>query len=113
RLIEEGKTAVYETLERPLVGVLAEMEQAGVAIDPDLLRRLSNDFAQEMQRLEAEIHERAGGAFNIGSPKQLGEILFDKFKLEGGRRTKTGAWSTDSDVLEELAAHGHAIARLV
>jgi DNA polymerase-1 len=113
RLVEQGKMAVYETLERPLVGVLAEMEQAGVVIDPDLLRRLSNEFASGMQRLESEIHKRAGGAFNIGSPKQLGEILFDKFKLAGGRRTKTGAWSTDSDVLEELAADGQEIARLV
>ena len=113
RLVEQGKAAVYETLERPLVGVLAEMEQAGVVIDPDLLRRLSNEFANGMQRLESEIHKRAGGAFNIGSPKQLGEILFDKFKLAGGRRTKTGAWSTDSDILEELAADGQEIARLV
>lgn len=113
RLVEQGKMAVYETLERPLVGVLGEMEQAGVAIDPDLLRRLSNEFASGMQRLESEIHKRARGPFNIGSPKQLGEILFDKFKLSGGRRTKTGAWSTDSDILEELAADGQEIARLV
>jgi len=113
RLFEQGKASVYETLERPLVDVLAEMEQAGVVIDPDLLRRLSNEFANGMQRLEGEIHKRAGGPFNIGSPKQLGEILFDKFRLAGGRRTKTGAWSTDSDVLEELAADGQEIARLV
>jgi DNA polymerase-1 len=113
RLVEQGKMAVYETLERPLVGVLADMERAGIVIDPDLLRRLSNEFAQGMQRLEGEIHQRAGGPFNIGSPKQLGEILFDKFKLAGGRRTKTGAWSTDSDILEELAADGQEIARLV
>ncbi|HEX3430933.1 MAG TPA: DNA polymerase I [Rhizomicrobium sp.] len=113
RLVEQGKMSVYETLERPLVGVLADMERAGVVIDPDLLRRLSNEFAQGMERLEREIHNHAGGPFNIGSPKQLGEILFDKFKLAGGRRTKTGAWSTDSDILEELAADGHEIARLV
>jgi DNA polymerase-1 len=113
RLVEQRKTAVYETLERPLVGVLAEMEQAGIVIDPDLLRRLSNEFSVGMQRLEGEIHKRAGGPFNIGSPKQLGEILFDKFKLAGGRRTKTGAWSTDSDILEELAVDGHDIAQLV
>jgi DNA polymerase-1 len=113
RLVEQGKLAVYETLERPLVGVLAEMERAGIVIDPDFLRRLSNEFASGMQRLEGEIHKRAGGPFNIGSPKQLGEILFDRFKLQGGRRTKTGAWSTDSDVLEEVAAQGHEIARLV
>ncbi len=113
RLVEEGKVGVYETLERPLVPVLADMEQAGIVIDPDLLRRLSNDFGRDMAKLEEKIHKLAGGAFNIGSPKQLGDILFEKFKLEGGRKTKTGAWSTDSDVLEELAANGQEIARLV
>ncbi|HEX4160035.1 MAG TPA: DNA polymerase I [Rhizomicrobium sp.] len=113
RLIEEGKVSVYETLERPLVPVLADIEQAGVVIDPDLLRKLSNDFGREMVKLEAQIHKLAGGAFNIGSPKQLGDILFGKFKLEGGRKTKTGAWSTDSDILEELAANGQEIAKLV
>jgi DNA polymerase-1 len=113
RLIEEGKLSVYETLERPLVPVLADMERAGVAIDPDRLRRLSNDFGRGMAKLEEQVHRLAGGEFNIGSPKQLGEILFDRFKLEGGRKTKTGAWSTDSDILEDLAAQGHEIARLV
>ncbi len=113
RLLAEHKLAVYETLERPLVPVLADMERAGVVIDPDLLRRLSNDFGKAMADLETRIHKLAGGSFNIGSPKQLGELLFDRFKLEGGRRTKTGAWSTDSDILEELAAQGHEIAKLV
>jgi DNA polymerase-1 len=113
RLIEEHKVGVYETLERPLVPVLADMERAGIVIDPDQLRRLSNDFGRSMSNLEEHIHKFAGGAFNIGSPKQLGDILFGKFKLEGGRKTKTGAWSTDSDVLEELAANGQEIARLV
>ncbi|HVV28169.1 MAG TPA: DNA polymerase I [Rhizomicrobium sp.] len=110
RLIEAGKRTVYETLERPLVMVLADMEHAGITIDPDLLRKLSNDFAKQQAALESHIHKLAGGAFNIGSPKQLGEILFDRMKLEGGRRTKTGAWSTDSDVLEMVAAEGHEIA---
>jgi DNA polymerase-1 len=104
---------VYETLERPLVPVLADMERAGITIDPDRLRRLSNDFANQMAGLETEIHKLAGGSFNIGSPKQLGEILFDKFKLPGGKRTKTGAWSTDVDVLEDVAAQGHEIAKKV
>jgi DNA polymerase I len=113
RLIEEGKVGVYETLERQLVPVLADMERTGIVIDPDLLRRLSNDFGRDMAKLEEQIHKLAGGTFNIGSPKQLGEILFDKFKLEGGRKTKTGAWSTDSDMLEELAANGQEIAKLV
>jgi len=104
---------VYETLERPLVVVLADMERAGITIDPDFLRKLSNDFAKAQVKLETEIHKKAGGEFNIGSPKQLGDILFGKFKLEGGRKTKTGAWSTDSDVLEDVAAQGHPIAKKV
>jgi DNA polymerase-1 len=113
RMIAEGKVSVYETLERPLVPVLADMEQAGIAIDPDRLRKLSNDFANDMAALETDIHKLAGGSFNIGSPKQLGEILFDRFKLPGGKRTKTGAWSTDSDVLEDVALQGHDIAKKV
>jgi DNA polymerase-1 len=113
RLVEAGKRGVYETLERPLVMVLADMERAGVTIDPDLLRKLSNDFAKQQVILEKDIHKLAGGEFNIGSPKQLGEILFDRMKLDGGRRTKTGAWSTDSDVLEDVAAQGIPIAKKV
>ncbi len=113
KLAEAGKRGVYETLERPLVMVLADMERAGITIDPDLLRKLSNDFAKQQAALEKDIHKLAGGEFNIGSPKQLGEILFDRMKLEGGRRTKTGAWSTDSDVLEDVAAQGIPIAKKV
>jgi DNA polymerase-1 len=113
RLAAEKKRTVYETLERPLVEVLAEMERAGVVIDPDLLRRLSNDFAKEMAELEKDIHKLAGESFNVASPKQLGDILFGKFSLPGGRKTKTGAWSTDADVLEELAAAGHDLPQKV
>ncbi len=96
-------TTVYETLERPLVPVLAEMEMAGIQVDRDTLSRMSNAFAQKMARLEAEIHELAGGPFNVGSPKQLGEILFDKMGLPGGEKGKTGAYATGADVLEDLA----------
>jgi len=113
RLAESGKRSVYETLERPLVMVLADMERAGITIDPGLLRRLSNDFAKQQAVLEKEIHKLTGSEFNIGSPKQLGEILFDRMKLDGGRRTKTGAWSTDSDVLEDVAAQGIPVAKKV
>ena len=113
RLLEQQKRSVYETLERPLVMVLADMERAGIMIDPKLLQKLSNDFAKQQAALEAEIHALAGQDFNIGSPKQLGEILFDKMKLEGGRKTKTGAWSTDSDVLEDVAAQGVPMAQKV
>jgi DNA polymerase-1 len=112
-LAQARKLTVYETLERPLVMVLADMERAGITIDPELLRRLSNDFGKKQNTLEGEIHKLAGQDFNIGSPKQLGEILFDKMALEGGRKTKTGAWSTDVDVLEEVAAQGHPIAQKV
>ncbi|MEE4347499.1 MAG: DNA polymerase I [Paracoccaceae bacterium] len=96
-------TTVYETLERPLVPVLSRMEMAGVLVDRDTLSRMSNAFAQKMAGLEAEIHELAGETFNVGSPKQLGEILFDKMGLEGGKKGKTGAYATGADVLEDLA----------
>jgi DNA polymerase-1 len=113
KLGEMGKRAVYETLERPLAMVLADMERGGITIDPDMLRRLSNDFGKIQGGLEIEIHKLAGENFNIGSPKQLGDILFGKMGLEGGRKTKTGAWSTDVDALEEVAAQGHEIAKKV
>ncbi|MHA3976113.1 DNA polymerase I [Halovulum sp. GXIMD14794] len=100
-------TTVYETLERPLVPVLAQMERYGVKVDRDHLSRMSNAFAQKMAGLEAEIHELAGRSFNVGSPKQLGEILFDEMSLEGGKKGKTGAYATGADVLETLAAQGH------
>jgi len=100
-------TTVYETLERPLVPVLARMEMAGIKVDRDVLSRMSNAFAQKMAGLEAEIHELAGGSFNVASPKQLGEILFDKMGIEGGKKGKTGAYATGADVLEDLASTGH------
>ncbi len=93
--------------------VLAAMERAGVKVERAALASLSGAFAQEIARLEDEIRELAGEDFNIGSPKQLGEILFDKMSLEGGSRTKTGAWSTDASVLEELAVQGHELPRKV
>ncbi|WP_211342438.1 DNA polymerase I [Litoreibacter halocynthiae] len=103
QLHEKGVTTVYETLERPLVPVLAQMERNGVKVDRDTLSRMSNAFAQKMAGLEAEIHELAGQDFNVGSPKQLGEILFDKLELPGGKKGKTGAYSTGVDILEDLA----------
>jgi DNA polymerase-1 len=96
-------TTVYETLERPLIPVLAKMEMNGIKVDRDTLSRMSNAFAQKMAGLEAEIHELAGQSFNVGSPKQLGEILFDKLELPGGKKGKTGAYSTGVDILEDLA----------
>ncbi len=105
-------TRVYETLERPMVAVLADMEMAGIKVDRDVLSRMSNAFAQKMAGLEAEIHELAGESFNVGSPAQLGEILFDKMSLEGGKRGKTGKYSTGADVLEDLATE-HELPRRV
>ncbi|MFO1149825.1 MAG: DNA polymerase I [Alsobacter sp.] len=109
RLPAERMATAYETLERPLVPVLARMEQRGIAIDRQILSRLSGEFAQGMARLEAEIHELAGEPFNLGSPKQLGDILFGKMGLPGATKTATGAWSTGAKVLEDLAEQGHAL----
>ncbi|WP_303704628.1 DNA polymerase I [Celeribacter baekdonensis] len=107
KLHAEQVTTVYETLERPLSPVLAQMEMAGVMVDRDVLSRMSNAFAQKMAGLEAEIHDLAGENFNVGSPKQLGEILFDKMSLPGGKKGKTGAYATGVDILEDLASEGH------
>ena len=103
RLAREGLSTVYETLERPLPAVLAEMETAGVRIDPDRLKRLSSEFGLRMAELEAQAHEIAGRPFNIGSPRQIGEILFGELNLPGGKKTASGQWGTDASVLEELA----------
>ncbi|MDJ0638366.1 MAG: DNA polymerase I [Paracoccaceae bacterium] len=96
-------TRVYETLERPLVPVLAEMEMSGIKVDAQVLSRMSNAFAQKMAQLEDEIHELAGSKFNVGSPSQVGEILFEQMGLPGGKKGKTGKYSTPADVLEDLA----------
>ena len=113
RLIAERKATVYQTLERPLVPVLVGMEREGILVDRQILSRLSGRFAQRMAALEDEIKQLAGEDFNIASPKQLGEILFGKFGLPGGKKTKTGAWSTGAGVLEELAAEGVELAAKV
>jgi DNA polymerase I len=107
RLIAERMTSVYETLERPLISVLARMERRGISIDRQVLSRLSGEFAQTAARVEAEIQEIAGEPINVGSPKQLGDIIFGKMGLPGGSKTKTGAWSTSAQVLDELAEQGH------
>ena len=113
RLATEGVTSVYERLERPLIPVLAQMEHHGISVDPGILARMSNDFATRMGVLQAEIHNLADGEFNIASPKQLGEILFDRMGLKGGKKSKTGAYSTSADILETLAAEGVEIAQKV
>ena len=113
RLAADGMTGVYERLERPLLPVLRRMEKRGVSVDRQILSQLSGTFAQGMAGLEEEIHALAGSPFNIGSPKQLGDILFGEMGLPGGKKTKTGAWSTSASVLDDLAAEGHELPRKV
>ena len=113
RLVTEKMTTVYERLERPLVYVLEEMERTGIKIDAAKLRAFSADFEKRMAELEIKAHELAGREFSIGSPKQLGEILFDEMSLDGGKKGKTGAYSTSADVLEDLAAQGHDLPQTV
>lgn len=105
RLVAERLTTVYETLERPLVPVIVGMEQAGILVDRAVLSRLSSTFAQSLARLEEEINGLVGHKFNLGSPKQLGELLFDRLKLPGGKRTKSGQWETRAGLLDDLATN--------
>lgn len=113
RLVAKGLVSVYERLERPLVPVLVNMEANGISVDRQILSRLSGELAQGAAALEAEVHEISGENFNLGSPKQLGEILFGKMNLPGGSKTKTGQWSTSAQVLEDLAAEGHELPRKI
>ncbi|MCM8737292.1 DNA polymerase I [Azospirillum sp. A1-3] len=113
RLVDDRMVTVYETLDRPLVPVVADMERAGVRIDKKALSDLSQSLSVRLAEIEKDVHALAGQTFNIGSPKQLGEILFDTLKLGTGKKGKTGAYSTDSSVLEELAEQGHTIAQRV
>ncbi|HEX3505877.1 MAG TPA: DNA polymerase I [Xanthobacteraceae bacterium] len=109
RLAAEHVLRVHETLERPLVRVLAQMERRGISVDRQVLSRLSGEFAQEAAGLEAEINKLAGMPINPGSPKQLGDVLFGKMQLPGGTKTKTGQWATGARQLEELAELGHEL----
>ena len=109
RLVDEHMVTVYETIERPLIQILVDMEMHGIKVDAKILKNLSDDFAKRLGVLENDIHKIAGREFNIASPKQLGEILFDELGLEGGKKSKkSGAWSTDAEVLEELS-HVHEL----
>ncbi|GGO92062.1 DNA polymerase I [Stakelama pacifica] len=113
RLPYESATRVYEMVDRPLVPVIAQMEAIGVKVDAERLKQLSGEFAERMAALETEIHGIAGSPFTIGSPKQLGDVLFEQMGLKGGRKGKSGVYSTDVNEMERLAGQGHAIARLV
>ena len=109
RIAAEHMVTMYETIERPLIPVLLGMEAAGIKVDATELRRLSAEFEKRLAALEIELHKIAGREFNVSSPKQLGEILFDEQKLPGGKRNKNGSWATDASVLDDLAAQGHAL----
>lgn len=109
RLVKESAKSVYETLDRPMVGVLTQMEAHGIRVDATQLNSLSRDFAGRLAKLEQEIHAIVGRTFNVASPKQLGEILFDEMKLPGGKKGKTGAYSTSAEVLENLASLEHKL----
>ena len=113
RLAADKVTRVYELVDRPLVPVIAEMECAGIKVDREELARLSAEFAGQMESTEKEVHAIAGEPFTIGSPKQLGEILFDKMGLKGGRKGKSGVWSTDVNEMERLARDGEPIAQKI
>ena len=113
KLVKDRVVSVYQTTEKPLVPVIVDMEKNGICVDRNVLSRLSGEFAQKMAAMEEDIYKFAGEAFNIASPKQLGDILFDKMGLPGGKKTKTGAWGTGADVLEGLAAEGHDLAAQV
>ncbi len=109
RLRAAKALALYEQMERRLIPILLDMERAGIKVDADDLRRMSVDFEQRMVVMERDCHRLAGHEFNVGSPKQLGEVLFDEMSLPGGKRMKTGAWGTDSSVLQTLADQGHEL----
>ncbi|MEC7943675.1 MAG: DNA polymerase I [Pseudomonadota bacterium] len=113
RISEERMTSVYETMERRLVPVLSDMERAGIIVDATFLKELSGDFEKRTADIAEDIYKLAGHEFNIGSPKQLGEVLFDEMGIQGGKKTKTGAYGTGADVLEGLAAEGLDLPRRV
>ncbi len=113
RLVPEKMAAVYENIERPLVPIIAQMELEGIKVDPQVLKSMSSDFGKRIADLEAEIHTLAGTQFNIASPKQIGEILFEQMGLDSGKKTKTGQHSTDVKTLEDLALQGHEIVQKI
>ena len=113
RLMNEKISSVYETIERPLAKVIMDMEKNGVCVDEKILKELSIKFENDIKRIEKECFEIVGNEFNLGSPKQIGEILFDKLKIKGGKRTPSGAWSTDAETLNFLASSGNILPKLL
>jgi DNA polymerase I len=113
RLAHDRVTTIYETIERPLIAPIATMEQHGIKVDVQELNALSHDFGMRMAQFETSAHDMAGEKFNIASPKQIGEIFFDKMGLSGGKKTASGQWQVDVDVMEDLANKGHDLARTI
>ena len=113
RLCLEKLYSLYQLLDIPLSQVLYQIERRGILLDADYLKKLSQEFAEKIAAHQIRIYQLAGEEFNIGSPKQLGQILFEKLNLPKGRKTKTGQYSTDNDLLDELTAEGFEIASLV
>ena len=113
RLAQEQCVRIYEDVERPVISVIADMELAGIKVDPAVLNKLSHEFGKKLVELEQEIYKLAGHEFNVGSPKQMGVVLFEEMGLPGGSKTKTGDWSTAADVLEDLEAQGHEIVKKI
>ena len=113
RLMSEKISSVYETIERPLAKVIMDMEKNGVSVDEKILKELSIKFENDIKRIEKECFEIVGNEFNLGSPKQIGEILFDKLKIKGGKKTPSGAWSTDAETLNFLASSGNILPKLL
>ena len=110
RLLTEQQCTLYETLERPLIPILVDMEYRGIKVDPLVLKKLSHDFGKRLEDIEKQIQDQSGENFNVASPKQLGDVLFEKLKLPGGKKGKTGAYGTAADVLESLSEQGFSIA---
>ena len=110
RLLTEQQCTLYETLERPLIPILVDMEYRGIKVDPLVLKKLSHDFGKRLEDIEKQIQDQSGEKFNVASPKQLGDVLFEKLKLPGGKKGKTGAYGTAADILESLSEQGFSIA---
>ena len=113
RVVNEKTTNVYEKIDKPLLNVLSSMEEIGIKVNEEYLKKLSDQFNKEAKNIEKQIYKITGKEFNIGSPKQLGEIMFIEMKIQGGKKTKTGTYSTDSGILEDLSLQGHEIAKFV
>ena len=113
KLAEDRLSSVYETIERPLAKIIMEMEKHGVSVDEKILNKLSEKFASKIKKIEEKCFEVVGVEFNLGSPKQVGEILFDKLGIKGGKKTPSGSWSTDADTLTFLASNGNVLPKLL